>query len=250
MKEEAMRKVALELGYDGSRYVGWQRQENGMSIQQAIEDAIEKLFHEKVRVMGSGRTDAGVHARGQVAAVELQHTIPVEQLMRALNANLPSDIRIYRAWEAAADFHPRFQAKRKTYAYRFIQAEVMPPEYRRYYTLIRGPLDSQKIKQALRSLEGEHDFAAFRSAGGMNLSTVRRIDKAVLLADGEGQRIEITGNGFLYNMVRIIAGTMFEIGRGKLEPEVVEQALRSKQREILGPTAPPQGLMLMRVEYE
>lgn len=126
----------------------------------------------------------------------------------------------------------------------------MPPEYRRYYTLIRGPLDSQKIKQALRSLEGEHDFAAFRSAGGMNLSTVRRIDKAVLLANGEGQRIEITGNGFLYNMVRIIAGTMFEIGRGKLEPEVVEQALRSKQREILGPTAPPQGLMLMRVEYE
>lgn len=245
-----MRKVALELGYDGSQYVGWQRQENGRSIQQTIEDTVERLFHERVHLMGSGRTDAGVHARGQVAAMELQHTIPAEQLMRALNANLPLDIRIYRAWEAASDFHPRFQAKRKTYAYRFLLGEVMPPEYRRYYTLIRGSLNMEKMQQALNSLEGEHDFAAFRSAGGVNLSTVRRIDKAVLLDDGEGKRIEITGNGFLYNMVRIIAGTIFEIGRGKLDPSIVEQALQNGQREILGPTAPPQGLMLMRVEYD
>ncbi len=244
-----MRRIALTIGYDGTDYAGWQRQENGLAVQQVIEDVIEKLFHEQVHVMGSGRTDAGVHARGQVAAFDFFHPIPVDRLKLALNANLPADIRIYRVWEAEADFHPRFHAKRKTYAYRFINGEIMPPELRKYYTLVKEPLDIERMQGALKLLEGEHDFLAFRSSGGMNLSTVRTIYNAVLNEEGEGYRIEVTGNGFLYNMVRIIAGTLFEIGKGKLDVECITQALITGRRELLGPTAPGTGLMLMNVEY-
>ena len=170
-----MRRIALTIGYDGTEYAGWQRQENGLAVQQVIEDVIEKLFHEQVHVMGSGRTDAGVHARGQVAAFDFKHPIPVERLKMALNANLPADIRIYQVWEAEAEFHPRFNAKRKTYAYRFINGEIMPPEMRKYHTLVKEPLNIEKMQEALKLLEGEHDFLAFRSSGGMNLSTVRTI---------------------------------------------------------------------------
>lgn len=245
-----MRRIAFEVGYDGTDYAGWQRQENGLSIQQVLEDTVEKLFHEKVHVMGSGRTDAGVHARGQVAAMDLQHTIPTDRLQLALNSNLPEDIRIYRVWEAVEDFHPRFGAKRKTYGYRFVNGAVMPPELRRYYTLIREPLDLNKMEAALKLLEGEHDFIAFRSSGGMNLSTVRQIYRTALIPDGDGYRIEVTGNGFLYNMVRIIAGTAFEIGKGKLDLDSITKALDTGRRDLLGPTAPGQGLMLLSVEYE
>ncbi len=244
-----MRRIALTIGYDGTEYAGWQRQENGLAVQQVIEDVIEKLFHEWVHVMGSGRTDAGVHARGQVAAFDFKHPIPVERLKLALNANLPADIRIYQVWEAEAEFHPRFNAKRKTYAYRFINGEIMPPELRKYYTLVKEPLNIEKMQEALKMLEGEHDFLAFRSSGGMNLSTVRTIYSAVLKEEGEGYRIEVTGNGFLYNMVRIIAGTLFEIGKGKLDLECITKALNTGRRELLGPTAPGMGLMLMKVDY-
>ena len=244
-----MRRIALIIGYDGTEYAGWQRQENGLAVQQVIEDVIEKLFYERVHVMGSGRTDAGVHARGQVAAFDFKHPIPVERLKLALNANLPADIRIYQVWEAEAEFHPRFNAKRKTYAYRFINGEIMPPELRKYYTLVKEPLNIEKMQEALKMLEGEHDFLAFRSSGGMNLSTVRTIYSAVLKEEGEGYRIEVTGNGFLYNMVRIIAGTLFEIGKGKLDLECITKALNTGRRELLGPTAPGMGLMLMKVDY-
>ena len=245
-----MRRIAFQVGYDGTDYAGWQRQENGLTIQQVLEDTVERLFHESVHVMGSGRTDAGVHARGQVAAMDLQHPIPVEKLLLALNANLPDDIRIYRVWEADPEFHPRFGAKRKTYGYRFINGSIMPPELRRYYTLVREPLDIDAMRSAIKLLEGEHDFMAFRSSGGMNLSTVRTIYQTELLEDGEGYRLEVTGNGFLYNMVRIIAGTALEIGKGRMTADVITQALATGRRELLGPTAPGGGLMLMRVEYE
>lgn len=245
-----MRRIAMEIGYDGTGYAGWQRQENGLGIQQVLEDTVQKLFHEQVHIMGSGRTDAGVHARGQVAAMDLQHPIAAERLLLALNANLPEDIRIYHVWEARQDFHPRFQAKQKTYGYRFLVGSVMPPELRRYYTLVRGPLNWEWMREALPLLEGEHDFTAFRSSGGANLSAVRTIYQARILPDGEGYRLEVTGNGFLYNMVRIIAGTMLEIGKGRLPVSVIPEALATGCREILGPTAPAHGLMLLRVEYE
>lgn len=245
-----MRRIGLKIGYDGTRYAGWQRQENGVGIQQVIEDTVEKLFHERVHVMGSGRTDAGVHARGQVAAMDLLHSIPVDRLLLALNANLPPDIRIYEVWEAPTDFHPRFSAKRKTYAYRFYNGAVLPPELRWYYLLVKEPLDFSRMEAALADLTGEHDFAAFRSSGGVNLSTVRTVYQTALLRDGEGYRLEVTGNGFLYNMVRIIAGTALEIGKGRLPADVIQKALDTGKREILGPTAPACGLMLMNVEYE
>lgn len=244
-----MRRIAFEVGYDGTEYAGWQRQDNGLGIQQVLEDTVEKLFHEQVHVMGSGRTDAGVHARGQVAAMDLNHPIPTDKLMLALNANLPEDIRIYKVWEAPEDFHPRFGAKQKTYGYRFINGTIMPPELRRYHTLVKEPLNIEAMEAALKLLEGEHDFLAFRSSGGMNLSTVRTIYHTALVKDGDGYRIEVTGNGFLYNMVRIIAGTLFEIGKGKLSLDAITQALATGRRELLGPTAPGTGLMLMSVEY-
>lgn len=240
----------MKIGYDGTDYAGWQKQSTGLGIQQVLEDTIEKLFHEQVHVMGSGRTDAGVHARGQVAAMDLLHPIPAEKLLLALNANLPEDIRVYQVWEAAADFHPRFAAKRKTYAYRFINGPVMPPELRRYYTLIKEPLDMEQMRQALQKVVGEHDFAAFRSSGGVNMSTVRSVYRAELVQESEGWRMEITGNGFLYNMVRIIAGTAFEIAKGRLPANVISRAMVTGRRQLLGPTAPAKGLTLMNVEYE
>ncbi len=245
-----MRRIGLEIGYEGTQYAGWQRQQNGLGIQQVLEETLARLFHETVHVMGAGRTDAGVHARGQVAALDLAHPIATDRLLLALNSNLPPDIRIYRVWEAEKTFHPRFQAKRKTYGYRFFTGPVMPPELRRYFAPVRGPLQEEAMRAGLAYLVGEHDFAAFRAAGGQNLSTVRRIDRAELLVDGEGWRIDITGNGFLYNMVRIIAGTAFEVGKGKLPPEAFLRALETGKRSVLGPTAPPQGLMLMKIEYE
>lgn len=245
-----MRRIALKVGYDGTAYVGWQRQNNGPSVQQALEEVMERLFHEEVHMMGSGRTDAGVHARGQVAAFDLRHPIETKKLLLALNANLPDDIRVYEVWETASDFHPRFGAKRKTYAYHLFPGDVMPPQYHRYAVLVPKELDWELMRKALSLLEGEHDFIAFRASGGMNLSTVRKIERAVLVPDGEMVRLEVTGNGFLYNMVRIITGTVLEIGAHKLPLDVIPQALATGERELLGSTAPARGLMLMNVEYE
>ena len=253
-----MRRIGMVIAYDGTGYAGWQKQENGPSIQQTIEDTIEKLFREKVSLMGSGRTDAGVHARGQVAAMDLVHPIPVDKLKLALNSNLPEDIRIYRVFEADPDFHPRFQAKRKTYAYHIWNGTVMPPEKRNYAILFDMKLDIVRMREAASLLVGEHDFQAFRSSGGVNLSTVRRVDEAVIdvipqPAEGAGVQeivFRVTGNGFLYNMVRIMAGTLLEVGTGKREMSDISRALETGDRLLLGPTAPAKGLCLYSVEYE
>ena len=250
-----MRRIALKIAYEGTAYAGWQRQENGPSVQQSIEDTVERLFHEKVSLMGSGRTDAGVHARGQVAAMDLNHPIPADKLLLALNSNLPEDIRIYQVWEAEADFHPRFQAKRKTYEYTIYQGPVCPPELRRFVWHVPEGLQLSAMEEGAQLLVGTHDFAAFRSTGGMNLSTVRTVEKAEVFAENrrfpEGKliHVRVTGNGFLYNMVRIIAGTLVQIGRGKLRPDVISEALLTGERNLLGATAPAQGLCLLSVEY-
>ena len=249
-----MRRLACTVAYDGTNYAGWQRQLNAVSIQQVIEEAIEKQFHETVHVMGSGRTDAGVHARGQVACFDLMHPIPCDKLVLALNANLPDDIRILNMKEVSPEFHPQYDAKRKTYSYSFVNASVMPPEYRLYAHLVPEALDLKKMEEALSLLAGEHDFVAFRASGGQNLSTVRNIYEAKLsLRPASGvplYEISVTGNGFLYNMVRIIAGTLFDIGRGRIPVENVAKALENGDRELLGVTAPAKGLTLVKVEYE
>lgn len=252
-----MRRIAFTVGYDGTDYAGWQRQENGPSVQQTLEEVFEKLFQEKVHVMGSGRTDAGVHARGQTACVDLEHPIDTEHLKMALNANLPDDIRIYRAWEVPSDFHPRFCAKKKTYLYTFAEGRVLPPELSRYAVLVPYSLEDSIMQQALRQIEGTHDFAAFRSAGGENLSTVRTVYQASLLKRPGWQEcgirlysIQVCGNGFLYNMVRIIAGTVLEIGEGRRSLSCIQEAFKTGSRDVLGATAPAKGLMLLKVEYD
>ena len=246
------RRIRLTIGYDGTDYAGWQRQVNGLGIQQELEDVLQRLFGEEVHVMGSGRTDAGVHARGQVAVFDLNHSIPVRQLKLALNANLPEDIRIYEAEECPVDFHPQYGAKRKTYRYRFYQGAVMPPEYRRYMVLAPEDADWELGERMLPLLEGEHDFAACCASGSCAASTVRTIYRARLLKEAEGPSVytlELTGNVFLYNMVRIIAGTLLEAARGKISWEIIEKALREGARKELGPTAPAKGLILWKVEY-
>lgn len=247
-----MRRLRMVVGYDGTDYAGWQRQQNGISVQQRLEETLDRLFHEGTRIQGSGRTDAGVHARGQVAAFNLAHPIPEEQLRLALNANLPEDIRVYRVEACAEDFHPQFDAKRKTYRYRFYQGAVMPPEYRRYAVLSSYAVDWNAVRAALPLLEGEHDFAACCASGSTVQSTVRTIYRAALLAEEEAPNlytIEITGNGFLYNMVRILAGTLLEVGQGRISREMFRQALAEGNREAMGVTAPAKGLILWNVEY-
>lgn len=254
-----MRRIVLKIAYDGTGYAGWQRQDNGTAVQAVIEDTIERLFSEKVHVMGSGRTDAGVHARGQIAAVDLQHNIPAGNLLMALNANLPEDIRILAAAEGPEDFHPQYHAKKKTYVYRFYNGKVMPPELRIFTDHVAETLDEEAMQRSIKALEGEHDFYAFRSAKAVNASTVRTIYRAELkkvamdgslMNGGSLYELRITGNGFLYNMVRIIAGTVIDIGRGRIDEGAIEKALESLDRSILGLTAPAKGLTLESVEYE
>lgn len=254
--ENIKRRIALKIAYDGTQYAGWQRQENGIGIQAVLEDTISRQFGEPVHVMGSGRTDAGVHAEGQVAAFDFHHPIAAESLIRALNANLPDDIRILDAMDVAASFQPQYGAKKKTYGYRFLYGPVMLPHLRYTSILVPEKLDIEKMRESLLPLSGEHDFRAFRSAKAENASTVRTIYE-VSLEEAEDLRengrlleIRVCGNGFLYNMVRIIAGTALDIGRGKLDPSAFNDALESGERNYLGVTAPPQGLRLLSVEYD
>lgn len=241
----------MKIAYDGTAYAGWQKQENALGIQDVIEQTVKKLFSEEVHVHGSGRTDAGVHALGQVAAMDLQHPIPAANLKKALNSNLPADIRIMDVWEAEESFHPQYNAKRKTYQYHFINDEVMPPDRRYYASLVQEKLDMEAMKKAIRPLKGEHDFYAFRSAKAVNESTVRTIYDIDLHYEEAKKEyvLTVTGNGFLYNMVRIIAGTMIEVGKGRIPAANTEKALLEHDRDLLGPTAPPQGLTLFSVEY-
>lgn len=245
-------RIALVIAYDGTEYAGWQRQTNALSIQQVLEETIERLFHETVHLTASGRTDAGVHAEGQVAAFDLQHPVPEQRLMAALNANLPSAIRVLQCRQVPDSFQPRYDAKKKTYRYTVFNGEVMPPAYR--FTTVREyrQIDWDLVERAVHLFEGEHDFAAFHSTGSADRTTVRTIYQASCCADPADprlHRIELTGNGFLYNMVRIIVSTLLDIGAGKRQISVIEEAFRTGDRSLAGPTAPPQGLTLVSVIY-
>ena len=248
-----MRRIKLTVGYDGTAYAGWQRQQNGMSVQQTIEEALDGLFHEGTKIQGSGRTDAGVHARGQICAFDLAHPIPLRALILALNATLPDDVRIYGAEEAKADFNPQFDAKRKTYRYRIYDGEVLPPEFRNYAFLPGWRIDWDRAEEAIPLFTGEKDFACCCASGSSAQTTVRTVYSLRLLRDAEAPglvTLEICGSGFLYNMVRIIAGTLLEVGKGTISREIIEEAFRSGDRTLLGPTAPAKGLMLWSVEYD
>jgi tRNA pseudouridine38-40 synthase len=249
----------ITVAYDGTDYVGWQRQAAGTSIQAVIEDALRE-FDTEVTVTGAGRTDAGVHALGQVVGFTLPRSIASDALMRALNVRLPADVRVLAVEEAPPLFHARFGARSKTYRYRIWNGDVLPPFERRYAWHVLERLDVHAMAAAARLLEGEHDFAAFQGAGGTTHSTQRIVSAShvgrgpgMIEAHGSGGNdcvhYDITGNGFLRYMVRNIAGSLVEIGRGHRDPGWLLDVLNSRDRTRAGPTAPPEGLFLVRVEY-
>ena len=245
-----MRNIKLTIEYDGKEFNGWQRQPDKLNIQGTIEQAIERITGEKVELNASGRTDAGVHAVGQVANFKTNYELPIEKWPLALNANLKKSIVIKSAEEVDERFHSRLSCKKKTYRYVINNSKYGTAIYRNLETHIPQKLDIEKMKKAIKNFEGEHDFKAFRSSGTSSKSSVRTIYKAeVIEMPDERIYIELTGNGFLYNMVRIISGTLVDVGLGKIEPEEITQIIESKQREKAGKTLLPNGLYLLSVSY-
>ena len=246
-----MRNIKLVIEYDGKDFNGWQKQPTKLNIQGEIEKAIKQITGEDVDLTASGRTDAGVHALGQVANFKTNSNIPIEKIPIALNSNLKKSIVIKSAEEVEERFHSRLNCKRKTYRYIINNSKYGTAIYRNLETHIPMKLDIQKMQQAVKYFEGEHDFKAFKASGTSSKSSVRTIYRAeVRDAGNEKIYIELTGNGFLYNMVRIIAGTLVEVGMGKIEPQEIKTIIESQKRENAGKTLPPQGLYLVNVEYE
>ena len=245
-----MRTIKLVVQYDGGDYVGWQRQGKGVSVQGLIEEALTTIDGAPVTLHGAGRTDAGVHAIGQVASARVASPIEDWQLIRALNAHLPDAIRVTELTTVPDAFHARFSATAKTYEYRIWNGRTVPPFVRRYAWHVIEPLNLPLMEQASQAIPGEHDFAAFRSARSMNHTTVRQITSAGWRRDGEHTLVfEIGGQGFLRYMVRSLVGTLVEIGRGQRPAEDVARLLAAPDRAQAGRTAPALGLFLMKVEY-
>jgi tRNA pseudouridine38-40 synthase len=247
----------LLIQYDGTDFHGWQVQENDRTIQGELERVIGMLAGAEVGVIGSGRTDAGVHAEGQVANVHLNSgKFTPEKLKQAINGNLWRDIRILKVEQAADDFHARFAAKRKTYVYRIVNAPVMSPFWRRYAAHEHKPLDVAKMADAARLFLGEHDWTAFASAQSDSETRVRTIEELTVgshwddRAQGAMITLSVTANGFLRYMVRSIAGTLVEVGRGTKDFDTIQTAIVTGDRHLAGKTAPAHGLTLLRVEYE
>jgi len=240
----------ITIAYDGGPFVGWQRQASGTSIQGLIEDALRELDDRDVAVAGAGRTDAGVHAMGQVASFTLVRDTPPGVVVRLLNAKLPPEVRITSAEEVPASFHARFNATSKTYRYRLWNADVVDPFERAYAWHVPGTLDVAAMAEAARRVEGRHDFAAFQTVGGVSGPTERVVSRSVLLAQDAGLlTYEVSGSGFLRHMVRAIVGTLVEVGRGRRGAAWMRDVIASRDRAQAGKTAPAHGLFLVRVDY-
>lgn len=244
-----MRRIKLIVAYDGTDYCGWQIQPNGITVEEVLNRALFRLTGEEIRVIGASRTDAGVHARGNIAVLDTASTIPAERFAYAVNPLLPEDIVVVKSEEVPQDWHPRYQNSVKTYEYRILNREMPDPLKRKYTWHVSFPLDIDKMREAAEHLKGQHDFRSFCSVHTAVKSTVRTIYTLDIVKSGDEIIIRISGNGFLYNMVRIIAGTLAEVGRGFRTPEDVRDLLTAKEREEAGATAPPQGLTLIRIEY-
>lgn len=243
------RRIRLTVAYDGTNYHGWQVQPNGITIESELTRCLEDLFQENIELIGASRTDSGVHALGNVAVFDTSARMPAEKMAYALNQRLPEDIRIRRSEEVAADWHPRHVASRKTYEYRICRGQFPLPTKRLYSLFTYHALDVGRMQEAAAYLEGEHDFKSFCQVGAQVQSTIRTIYSAEVREQGDDLVIRICGNGFLYNMIRIIAGTLLEIGQGKREPADMVRILEARDRQAAGPTAPPRGLMLIGYEF-
>ncbi len=244
-----MRNIKLIIEYDGSGYVGWQWQPNGLSIQQVLEDALSKILKEPVRVISSGRTDSGVHAMGMIAAFRTKKNVPLKAFREGLNSILPPDIAVRDAFEMPAEFHPRKDALGKLYRYTIWNTPLRSPLNRFNSWQLKDELDLEAMRVAAAHFIGEKDFSAFRAAKCSAKTTVRRIDSLEIYRDKDFIFIDVKGNGFLRNMVRIIVGTLVEVGRGAMSPGDIPEVLEGCDRVKSGITAPPQGLCLVEVFY-
>lgn len=244
-----MKRILLTVEYDGTNYAGWQRQLNGLAVQQVLEEALEKATKEHIVVTGASRTDAGVHALGQAVHFDTHSSIPPEKYPFVLNTMLPGDIRVLTGREVPPDFHARFMTCGKQYTYRMVNARHGSARRRLSHVHVPLPLSIVPMQRAAQTLLGKHDFAAFQASGGTAKTTVRTIHKAELLQQGDEVTLIVEGDAFLYNMVRIIAGTLIEIGYGRRGEDAFLKAFASLNRLDLGVTAPPHGLELTRVDY-
>lgn len=243
------RNIKIIIKYLGKNYHGWQKQFGEKTIQGEIEKAAEKVFKQKIDLIGSGRTDAGVHALGQTANFKIKNNIPEEKVLYALNSNLPKDIRVVDSREVDMEFHSRYNAIGKTYQYNIYNSRIIDPFRKDTSYFIPYKLDIDKILRSKDYFIGEHDFQAFMAAGSSVQSTVRKIFKINMTSKDNLISFNITGNGFLYNMVRIIIGTLIDVGRGKIEENTIENIILSRDRKFAGHTAKAEGLFLKKVYY-
>lgn len=244
-----MKRVKIIVAYDGTNYCGWQIQPNGLSVQEVLEKHLSELLKEEIHIVGASRTDAGVHALGNVAAFNTNARMPADKISFAMNTRLPADIRIVGSQEVPMEFHPRFAHTIKTYEYKIFNRRFPDPTKRLYSFFYYYPLDVEKMRQAAAYLVGEHDFKSFCTAKPEVENTVRTVYSLDIFKEDDLITLRIRGNGFLYNMVRIIAGTLIRVGGGFIQPEEIKEILEAKDRSLSGETARPEGLTLVKIEY-
>uniref|UniRef100_UPI003FEDE204 tRNA pseudouridine(38-40) synthase TruA n=1 Tax=Roseburia sp. TaxID=2049040 RepID=UPI003FEDE204 len=245
-----MKRVKMVVAYDGTNYCGWQVQPNGITIEEVLNRSLSNLLGEKIEVMGASRTDSGVHSLGNVAVFDTNTRMPADKIAFALNQRLPEDIVVQGSCEVPSDWHPRYQESTKTYEYRILNRTFRMPTRRLDTYFYHYPLDVEQMSEAASYLVGTHDFASFCAANAQVKSTVRTIYSCTAQKENDIITIRVTGNGFLYNMVRIIAGTLIEVGAGKRRPVEIKDILAAENRDAAGPTAPAQGLTMMGIEYK
>lgn len=244
-----MRRIMLTVAYDGTDYSGWQIQPEKITIEGILNEELSRLLSEDIKVIGASRTDSGVHAEGAVCVFDTCSSIPGDKFCYALNKSLPDDIVIMDSKEVASDFHPRKVECRKTYRYSIWKDRFILPTKSRYFHHVYTGLDIEKMRLAAKELVGEHDFAAFCSSGSQAQTTIRTVYSVEIIENGKEIYIDVCGNGFLYNMVRIIAGTLIEVGQGKYTERDIADMLETGRREKAGQTAPACGLCLMKYEF-
>lgn len=244
-----MKRIKITVAYDGTNYCGWQIQPNGITIEEVLNKALSKLTGEEIRIIGASRTDSGVHALGNVAVFDSNTSIPPERIAYALNQRLPEDIVITKSEEVPQDWHPRYCNCEKTYEYHILNGKIPDPTRRLNRYFVSYNLDLEKMRQAAEYLKGEHDFASFCNVRTNVEDTIRTIYSLDVIQEKDEITIRVRGNGFLYNMIRIIVGTLIRVGRGFYTPEQVKDILEAKDRQEAGVTAPPHGLMLVEIKY-
>ncbi len=244
-----MKRIMLIVGYDGTNYCGWQTQINGITVEEVLNKKLSQLLKEEIVVIGASRTDSGVHALGNVCVFDTDTQIPPEKLSYALNQRLPEDIKVQSSKEVDDDFHPRKVKAIKTYEYKVLNKKHEIPTLRLYTHFVYHKLDIKKMRKASKYLIGEHDFISFSSARGQAKTTIRNVTEIKISKKDDVISIKVSGYGFLYNMVRIIAGTLLKVGMGIYPPEHVKKIIESKDRKMSAPKAPAKGLTLLNISY-